>query len=78
MTELVRHRHEEDGTTTEFTEHVFDGRYPYRAEIKFATIDEKRTFHKQQRLVAIRMSNVPEVGRQPQRNLVGAREIQGL
>lgn len=76
--ELKRVRDEDDGSTTEFFEHIFDGRFPYRAEIQFETIDEIRALHAQGRVVGIRMSNIPEKGRQPQRNIIGPQYIKGL
>lgn len=75
---LRRVRKEEGDEETVFTEHRYGGRFPYRAEISFATIDEIRQLHKLGRVIGVRMSNEPEEAKQPQRNIVGVNEIEGL
>ena len=75
---LRRIREEADGSETEFTEHQYDGRFPYRAEIEFETLDEIRALHRSGRVIGIRMSNVPEKGRQPQISIIGVAGIDGL
>lgn len=79
VSELKRVRKEDDGSETIFYEHVYEGdRYPYRAEVLFASLDEVRAMHRQGRVFAVRMSNVPEGNKAPQINLVNTKEIKGL
>lgn len=75
---LRRSRQEEDGSETLFREHSYGGRFPYRAEIQFETLEEIRELHRQGRVIGVRMSNEPAEGRQPQRNIVGVADIEGL
>lgn len=75
---LRRTRIEEDGTETQFTEHAYEGRFPYRAEIQFSRIDEIRELHRLGRVIGVRLSNNPQPGREPQRNIVGVADIEGL
>lgn len=76
--ELNRTRFEEDGTSTEFTEHRYAGAHPFRAEIQFTTIDEIRDLHKLGLVIGVRMSPTPKADMEPQRNIVGVKHIVGL
>ena len=76
---LHRVRTETNGSETGFREAIFDGRFPYRAEVAFPTLEELSALHRDGRLIGVRMQEAGDVGnRRPQVNLVGVRHIDGL
>ena len=75
---LTRIREEEDGSQTLFRLHNFGRPRPFRAEVTFESVDEMRDWNRRGRIIGIRMSDSPSDGRQPQRNIVGVGDIEGL
>jgi hypothetical protein len=76
---MKRIRKNDDGTETEFRLLEFDNNGPIRAEIAVASLDELRELRRLNKLISVRMIEVPPagstLGRQPQRNLAPWAEI---